>query len=168
MLGMEGSEGWRGEGSIKVRFNQGTADVALFDDGGRRTVIRAFPSAVKLFMAQMRAAVSDAPLDAVEERIVVRDVGVSEDVIREAIRLALGSEIATMRAGIIDAIRMEIGKLNLSALTTTTRSVNEPKDSTPTFIPKVNANAKGSIKTTTKTSGGVDDALAALRKKKGN
>ena len=115
VIAMEGAEGWRGEGALKIRFNKGTADVAVYDKQGHRTVIRAFPSAVKLLL---------------------------------------------------------IGQIEISPIVEVTGAasvVEATTDDTPVFIPSgVGKGAQeGSVKTTSKKSAGVDDALKALKAKKG-
>jgi hypothetical protein len=179
VLAMEGAEGWRGEGSLKIRFNQGTADVAVYDKQGHRTVIRAFPSAVKLLLAQLRAAVADVPERAIEERIIIKNASPDEGVIREAVRLAIQDEIGMMRIGVIDALKIElrrieqlIGQIEISPVVEVTGAasvVEATPDDTPVFIPSgVGKGAQeGSVKTTSKKSAGVDGALKALKAKKG-
>ncbi len=182
VLAMEGVEGWRGEGALKVRFNQGTADVAVYDKNGHRTVIRAFPSAVKLLLAQLRVAVSEVPEQAIEERVVIKNASPDEAVIREAVRLALQDEVGMMRVGVIDALKIELKKIEalISAIEVAPvvevtgvapeAAKDEKKvDDTPVFIPSSVGQkvTEGSIKTKTKKSAGVDDALKALKSKKG-
>jgi len=181
VLALEGVEGWRGEGALKIRFNQGTADVAVYDKNGHRTVIRAFPSAVKLLIAQLRVAVAEVPEQAIEERVVIKNASPDEAVIREAVRLALQDEIGMMRVGVIDALKIElkrieslISQIEVSPVVEVTGSVAVPEadkttDDTPLFIPSsVGQGAKeGSVKTQTKKSGGVSSAAKALKTKKG-
>jgi hypothetical protein len=179
VLAMEGAEGWRGEGALKIRFNKGTADVAVYDKQGHRTVIRAFPSAVKLLLAQLRVAVADVPERAIEERIIIKNTSPDEGVIREAVRLALQDEMGMMRIGVIDALKIElrrieqlIGQIEISPIVEVTGAasvVEATTDDTPVFIPSgVGKGAQeGSVKTTSKKSAGVDDALKALKAKKG-
>ena len=179
VLAMEGAEGWRGEGALKIRFNQGTADVAVYDKQGHRTVIRAFPSAVKLLLAQLRVAVANVPERAIEERIIIKNASPDEGVIREAVRLALQDEMGMMRVGVIDALKVElrrieqlIGQIEISPIvevTGTAPVVEATTDDTPVFIPSsVGKGAQeGSVKTTSKKSAGVDSALKALKAKKG-
>ena len=150
VLALEGVDGWRGEGSLRVRFNRGTADVAVFDPAGNRTVIRCFPSAVKLFLAQLRAVVSEVPDEAIEERIIIRD--------------NIQDELVAMKIGIIEVIKQEIAKLKgslaASPIAAKPEKVSEKEEAV--FIPKA-AQVTGSIKTKTKTGDGVDDALKAGR-----
>jgi len=179
VLAMEGTEGWRGEGALKIRFNQGTADVAIYDKNGHRTVIRAFPSAVKLLLAQLRTAVAEVPEHAIEERIIVKNASPDEAVIREAVRLALQDEVGMMRIGVIDALKIELKRIEelISAIevspvvsvtgggTVAEEKKPEVPDDTPMFIPSsVGQGSKsGSIKTTTKKGKSVDKALEALK-----
>jgi len=184
VLAMEGVEGWRGEGALKVRFNQGTADVAVYDKNGHRTVIRAFPSAVKLLLAQLRVAVAEVPEQAIEERVVIRNTSPDEALIREAVRMALQDEVGMMRVGVIDALKIELQRIEklisqievapvveVTGVAASAPAAPEKKkaDDTPVFIPStVGQGAKeGSVKTKTKKSAGVDDALKALKSKKG-
>ena len=184
VLSLEGAEGWRGEGSLKVRFNQGTADVAVYDRNGHRTVIRAFPSAVKLLLAQLRVAVAEVPEQAIEERIVIKNASPDEAVIREAVRLALQDEVGMMRVGVIDALKVElkriedlISKIEVSPVvevtgvagTSDAPDAEKTVDDTPLFIPSsVGQGAtEGSVKTQSKKSGGVSSAAKALKAKKG-
>ena len=182
VLALEGVEGWRGEGSLKVRFNKGTADVAVYDKNGHRTVIRAFPSAVKLLLAQLRVAVADVPERAIEERVVIRNTSPDEAVIREAVRLALQDEVGMMRVGVIDALKIELKRIEtlisqievapvveVTGVAPSGTKKKKSAEDTPVFIPSsVGQGAKeGSVKTTTKQSAGVDDALKALKSKKG-
>lgn len=180
VLAMEGVEGWRGEGALKIRFNQGTADVAVYDKQGHRTVIRAFPSAVKLLLAQLRVAVAEVPEEAIEERVIIKNASPDEGVIREAVRLALQDEIGMMRVGVIDALKIELKRIEslISAIevapvvevTGVASASSEEKkpavdDSTPVFIPSTVGQkvTKGSVKTSTKKGTGVDKALEALK-----
>lgn len=178
VLALEGEEGWRGEGSLRVRFNRGTADVAVYDTGGKRTTVRSFPSAVKLLLAQLRAAVSDLPeRPVVEERVVVKESLPDEGIIREAVRSALQDEIGMMRSGVIDALKIElqrieklIGAIEVAPVVSVQPQAPErASDDTPMFIPSsVGKGAvEGSIKTGTKKAGGVDAAAKALRARKG-
>ncbi len=179
VLALEGAEGWRGEGALKVRFNQGTADVAIYDKTGNRTVIRAFPSAVKLLLAQLRTAVAEVPEQAIEERVVIRNASPDEAVIREAVRLALQDEVGMMRVGVIDALKIElkrieelIGAIEVSPVVSVTggdvaaeEKKPEVSDDTPMFIPSSvgQGSTEGSIKTTTKKGKSVGKALEALK-----
>ena len=180
VLALEGAEGWRGEGALKIRFNKGTADVAIYDKNGHRTVIRAFSSAVKLLLAQLRTAVAEVPEQAIEERIVIRNTSPDEAVIREAVRLALQDEVGMMRVGVIDALKIELKRIEdlISAIEVspvvsvtgggaTPAPEAKPKvsDDTPMFIPSsVGQGSKtGSIKTTSKKGKSVDKALEALK-----
>ena len=183
VLSLEGVEGWRGEGALKIRFNQGTADVAIYDKTGHRTVIRAFPSAVKLLLAQLRTAVAEVPEQPIEERIVIRDSSPDEGVIREAVRLAIQDEIGMMRVGVIDALKIELKRIEslisqievapiveVAGVPSPAKAENPAvADDTPVFIPSTVGQGakKGSVKTKTKKSAGVDDALKALKTKKG-
>jgi hypothetical protein len=174
VLALEGVEGWRGEGAMKVRFNQGTADVAIYDKNGHRTVIRAFPSAVKLLLAQLRTAVAEVPETAIEERIIIRNTSPDEAVVREAVRLALQDEIGLMRSGIIDALRIEVSQLRewissqgFSAPPAVAAASSIPDD-TPTFIPSTVGQGQlfGSLDVKGKTGDGVAGAAAALKAQK--
>jgi len=174
VLALEGVEGWRGDGSLRLRFNQSSADIALYDSGGNRTIVRVFSSAAKLLCAQLRAAVADVPIAAIEERIVIRNASPDEGVVREAVRLALQDEIGLMRTGIIDALRIEVAQLRewigtqgFSVPLPTSEPTQEPSD-TPTFIPSTVGQGVlfGSLDVESKTGDGVSGAAAALKAQK--
>ena len=180
VLALDGTEGWRGEGALRVRFNRGTADVAIYDQGGKRTTIRAFPSSVKLLLAQLRAAVSDLPDRPTEERVVIRDASPDEGIIRAAVRSALQDEIGSMRAGIIDAVKVELGRIEKligEIEVAPVVSVSGPTPDAvapagvPVFIPSTVGKGAGdgsiASQAKKKKSGGVSDAAKALKARKG-
>ena len=144
-------------------------------------MIRAFPSAVKLLLAQLRVAVAEVPEQAIEERVVIRNASPDEAVIREAVRLALQDEVGMMRVGVIDALKIELQRIEklisqievspvveVTGVAATTKAEATTED-TPVFIPSsVGQGAKeGSVKTQSKKSGGVSSAAKALKAKKG-
>lgn len=176
VIALEGQDGWRGDGSLKIRFNNGSADVALYDAGGNRTVIRAFSSAVKLFLAQLRACVSEVPVSETEERVVLQSRGADEEIVKEAVRLAVQGEIAAMRAAVLQAIRDEVGGLKSfmasapSVPESIPQEVSGPSLETKVFIPSTvgKKDLEGSMKAKTGSTGGVSEAVEALKGLKGD
>jgi hypothetical protein len=178
VLALEGVEGWRGHGALKIRFSSGSADVALYDKGGNRTVIRAFSSAVKLFLAQIRAALIDVPVAALEERLVIQSRGADEDIIKEAVKLVVQEEMAATRAAMLQSIRVEMQNLKavleggfaaLPASRPAAPAVADVSSAVPTFIPSTvgKAQLKGSVTAKTTSSSSLDDAIEALKATQG-
>ena len=181
VIAADGQAGWRGNGKLRMRFNDRSADIALFDDGGKRTVIRAFSSAARLFLSQLRAAASEiVPIDRVIDFEPPATPTVDEGVIQSAIRDVLQAEVGTMRMGIIDALKIEIQRVEkilasrIDLLHTvlpqagpviSSPGPSVPSSGEPTFIPDIESELKGSLQVKDTTSSSVEAAAKALKKK---
>jgi hypothetical protein len=89
----------------------------------------------------------------------------------QAVEIALHGDIAEISAGVVDALKIELKKIEdrISEIGVAGPRTAAGTDDMPMFIPSsVGQGVKeGSVKTTSKKSAGVGDALKALKSKKG-